>query len=324
MRVLIPFLIFLACFGSSLAEPPVEKVWLVVGNTAEAEKQADELSRVLTGDFQTVENGSERVAQFQLEPGETHLVREIAGKVVWRRTVSDPVEVWEELQQTGYDVPDGRLLSWTHLVPRQTTSPLRLDDRLEFYAGGRSGLKVTGKLGDNTVSLREVRPGYYVGFYQVKAEDRFLAEVDILAETETGFLDGERAGRIPIEGLPTPKLKNLEQVGYRAWLFQGEASPGDKVELSVAVPVRSLFGHRTKHCNLETVADENGHFEAIANLGTLSDSPQGVLVLTSIDKNGVEVQGEEEDVEFRSRVRRIYARPFRRGFMRVWVPPVCR
>ena len=184
--------------------------------------------------------------------------------------------------------------------------PLRRDEVIELYATGRAGLEVKGMIGGQTVRLFEERPGYYAGAYRVAPDDRVDAEVAISATDQAGNEEVHPLAVLAIQGLAVPQLTGLGQAGIREWVLQGEAAPGTQVEIAIEITLGGLFGKNILRRKVEAFTDSDGKFEAVASLGTLTSSPKGTVRVKSVDADGVEVVGPEQEVQFRSRVRVIY------------------
>lgn len=291
-------------FTQAQAKPPEERLVLLIGSSPEAQEQAAQFTPTLVGSgpFTALGIESKSGQAFGLSPEASYLIRQVGSQIVWQRSLAKPEQAWQDFQVTSYDVEEDKLLGWVQVLPQETEEPLRRDELVEFYAGGLPGLQVSATLGGKTVPLFEDRPGYYTGAYRVVSEDRVEAKISVEASSEDGLQDSRQVAELAIQGLQPPKLTAMGQVGLREWAFQGKASPGTTVEISIAIRIGSLFGARTKRRTVETVADADGNFEAIASLGTLTSSPKGIVKTKSIDLDGVEMLGPEQEVRFRSRV----------------------
>ena len=306
----LSFLMLLAI--AAQAEPPEERVVLFVGNSENAQKQAAGMSELLVQSgpsFEVAALDPEEAATLSLSLDSAYLARQLGQQIVWLRPLESPQDAWQQFQAQPYDVEEGALLSWAQVVPQSTETPLRKDELVEFYAGGLPGLKAEAQIGGKTVPLFEERPGYYAGAYRVTAEDRVKAQIGVRAFGSEQQQEHLPVGELAVQGLQTPQVTALGQTNVRDWVLQGEASPGNRVEVSIDIPLGGLFGRNVLRRKVEALADSEGKFEAKASLGTLSSSPMGTIRVKSIDSNGVEVVGPDQEVRFRSRVRVVY-RPY--------------
>ena len=306
MKRLLPYALAFVLSSSAMAAPPEGRVILLVGTTEQAQQRAaefsDRLKTVTT--FEQVAMGSEAAQMFR--PGSedaTYLIRMIAGQIVWQRVLGQGEDVLEDFQTRTYDLGEDQLLAWSSTSPASSTEPLRRDDLVEFYAGGRPGLEVAGQIGEKTVKMYEDQPGYYSGVYRVATNDRAVSDIKVRAQDSSGSQEVRDTGKLSLEGVEFARVTGMGQKTLRDWVFQGEASPGTKVQLHIDIRLGSLFGQQKVEQTVETIAGDDGKFEAIAQLGTLTSSPIGRITLKTIDGDGVEVLSPAQDVRFRSRVR---------------------
>ena len=110
--------------------------------------------------------------------------------------------------------------------------------------------------------MTEERPGFYSGAYRVKADDRVQAGLSLTAQEQEGAQEQRELGQIALQGLSVPQLTTLSHVDLSDWLLEGEAPAGSEVKIDIAIRVGGLFGKRTKRRSVETVADEQGQFQA--------------------------------------------------------------
>lgn len=303
MKRILSLILFLALSIAVQAKPPEEQTVLLVGTTeqakAEAAVMADKLLESGTA-YQTVSMDTPQ-AHPQRDREHSYLLRRVGEEAVWSRALDNPEQAWSDFGSIPYDVPEGELFSWVRVLP-SSEPPLRQYDLVEFYVGARPGSLLAATIGGQVVELKEERPGFYSGGYRVTSEDRVDAELRLLGVDAEGTERTRPLGSISLQGLERPQLTGLEQIDLSQWVLEGDAPPGSRVEIAVAIRVGSLFGAQTLRRSATAQADENGRFQAVARLGTLHSSPQGTVTVKAVDENGVEVLGPEQPVRFRSRV----------------------
>lgn len=326
-KILTVFLALVLC-GVTQAKPPEESLILLVGNTPEAWQMAESMKAKMGDSYpqlKIIAHDSEEGQKFQASDETSYLFRKVGDTIVWQRSLREVESAWTDFQSTTYDMDEDKLVAWTQVVPDSSPTPLRQYDVIEFYMGGRPDLQVQAMVGGAVLQLTEERPGYYTGGYRVQAEDRVEATLRVTAQDQTGMVETLELGQLALEGLQTPRVTAMGQITTRQWVFEGEGPPSTNLELAIEIRRGTLFGKRTKRRKVTAATDADGKFRAVAKLGPLSSSPRGIVKVKAIDQDGVELQGEEQEVRFQSRVR---LRPafyggwgwnspfYRRGFLR--------
>lgn len=218
---------------------------------------------------------------------------------LWVRKVFDAaVEVRAMLAYFGVDPDAGQpLIRAASFQPQGLGRPLRAGEVVTLTVQGAPGGTVTATLGGRTgLPLFEDPPGLYRTTYTVSPEDRTTAEVSVDFLARDGREDRRDLGSVVLQGLLTPEVQLVQQVGSGQWLVTGMAPPNSQVVVTAEVVTGVLMFKDVQRQQFLGVSDANGQFQARGPLSGDLDGATGRFRVQATDPSGNSVSSPEREV----------------------------
>ena len=219
--------------------------------------------------------------------------------VLWQRKVFQPaVDLRALLAYFGVESEAGQpLIRAAGFQPQGLGRPLRAGEVVTVTVQGRPGSVVTAAIGGRQgIPCFEDPPGLYRSTYAVSAEDRTDAPVSVDLRTPEGVEEHRDLGSVTLQGVMTPEIQLVQQVGPGQWMATGLAAPGSKVTVQAEVVQSALVFRDVQKKQFLGVADSSGRFQALGTLDGNVDGSVGTFRVEATDPSGNTVRSEERQV----------------------------
>lgn len=144
------------------------------------------------------------------------------------------------------------------------SGPLSAGTTIRFTLQGTPGGSATAEIGGvSGIPLFELESGLYKGEYQVKADDRLDAAVNLHLTAHEGGSVSRFLGHILLQGVQAPHLQSARQISSGEWLVSGTAPPNSQVSVQAVVTQSLIFKFRSTS-SFQGMADANGQFQLTA------------------------------------------------------------
>lgn len=218
---------------------------------------------------------------------------------VWERKVFEPaVEVRALLAYFGVDPDAGQpLIRAASFQPQGLGRPLRAGEVLTITVQGAPGATVTATVGGRTgIGMFEDPKGLYRGTYTVSPEDRTTADVSVDFLAPDGREDRRDLGSVVLQGLMTPEIQLVQQVGPGQWMVTGMAPPNSRVVVSAEIVQSALMFKDVQRQQFQGVSDANGQFQASGPLTGDLNGVTGTFQVKATDPNGAVATSPERPI----------------------------
>lgn len=218
---------------------------------------------------------------------------------VWERKVFEPaVEVRALLAYFGVDPDAGQpLIRAASFEPRGLGRPLRAGEVLTITVQGAPGATVTATVGGRTgIGMFEDPKGLYRGTYTVSPEDRTDAPVSVDFLAPDGRDERRDLGSVALQGLMTPEIQLVQQVGPGQWMVTGMAPPNSRITVSAEIVQTALMFKDVQRQQFQGVSDSNGQFQASGPLTGDLNGVTGTFQVKATDPNGATSTSPERQV----------------------------
>lgn len=214
---------------------------------------------------------------------------------LWQRRIFQPaVDVRAMLAYFGVDPEAGQpLIRAAGFEPRGLGRPLRANEVVTVTVQGVPGATVSATIGGRTgIPCFEDPAGLYRATYTVSTEDRTDAQVSVEMRTSDGQEERRDLGAVALQGVMTPEIQLVQQVGPNQWMAQGMAAPGSSVVVRVEVVQTALVFRDVQKQQFRGVADSSGRFQALGTLQGDLDGVTGTFQVEATDPSGSTVRSE--------------------------------
>ncbi len=219
--------------------------------------------------------------------------------LLWHRKVFQPgVEVRAMLAYFGVQSPAGQaLIRAAAFQPQGLGRPLRAGEVVTVTVQGSPGATVTATIGSRAgLPCFEDPAGLYRATYTVTAEDRADAPVGVDLRTSEGLEEHRDLGSVTLQGVMTPDIQLVQQVGPDQWMATGMASPGSRVVVWAEVVQTVLVFRDVQRQQWAGVADSSGRFQALGSLKGNPDGARCTFRVEATDPSGAVARSEERQI----------------------------